>query len=111
MSYLAMIRIGNILILNGDTQAEFNGADGEELCPLTCGLSRRSTVTASSIGEEGFTYCLQRGIYTLSGQTLPPQEFNVAWGSEPEDLYPYLAIVTLMLICGVQTDIFEYLKF
>lgn len=106
-----MIQIGNTLILNGDQQTDFQGLDLSELCPLTCGLSLRATVTASSIDDDGFTYCLQRGILTLDRQELPPQEFNVRWSRKPKDIYPYLALVTLLLLCGVSTEVFACLKF
>ena len=108
---MIMIKLGNTLILNADTTYDPRTLDCTGLYPLTCGLSLRSTVTASSIGDEGFTYCLQRSIYTLDGTELPPQEFNVFWSEKPAELYPYLALVTLLLLCGVSTRVFEDLRF
>ncbi len=106
-----MIRVGNILILNGDSTEQWDGIDLTNLCPLTCGLSLRSTVTASSIQEDGFTYCLQRSIFTLEGAEIPPQEFNIHWKTKPEDIYPYLALTTILLLCGVDHTFFSELLF
>ena len=108
---IPMIKLGNILILNSDQKEDLNNLDFTGLCPLTCGLSLRSTVTASSITDESFTYCLQRSIYTLDGKELSPQEFNVFWSEKPVEIYPYLALVTLLLLCGVPTYTFKDLRF
>ena len=108
---MIMIKLGNTLILNADTITDLKDLDCTGLCPLTCGLSLRSTVTASSINDDSFTYCLQRSIYALNGQELPPQEFNVFWSKKPTEIYPYLALVTLLLLCGVETHIFQKLRF
>lgn len=106
-----MIQIGNTIILNGDSLDKIKDIDFTDFRPLTCGLSLRSTVTASSIGEDGFTYCLQRSIFTTENKELFPQEFNVFWSEKPDDIYPYLAIVTLLLICGVPTELFKFMRF
>ncbi len=106
-----MIRIGDSLILNDDNHDSLQEVDLTDVCPLTCGLSLRATVTASSIQDTGFTYCLQRGMMTLSGLELAPQEFNVSWRKKPEDLYPYLEVVTLLLLCDVSVDVISHLQF
>ncbi len=108
---MGMIQIGNTLILNSDASvpAAIKSYDG--YCTVTCGLSTRSTITASSILDDGFTYCLQRGIFSLGGKEIAPQEFKVKWREKPDDLYPYLAAVTLLLLCGVSVETFAYLKF
>ncbi len=111
MTVIGMIQIGNTLILNSDMAVPSAIKSFEGYCMVTCGLSTRSTITASSIRDDGFTYCLQRGIFSLSGKEITPQEFKVKWREKPEDLYPYLAAVTLLLLCGVSVETFAYLKF
>ena len=32
---------------------------------ITCGLSQKSSITASSIGDDGFVYCIQRSFCLL----------------------------------------------
>ncbi|MBE5040308.1 hypothetical protein [Ructibacterium gallinarum] len=106
-----MIKIGNTLILNGDKETDTTGIQLNGICLLTCGLSLRSTVTASSLSDDGFTYCLQRSIFTLEQNELSPQEFNVHWHKKPDDIYPYLALVTLLLLCGVPISLISCLEF
>lgn len=108
---ILMIKIGNTLILNSDQNADLSNLDFTGLFPLTCGLSLRSTITASSITDESFTYCLQRSIYTLDGTELSPQEFNVFWSQKPIEIFPYLALVTILLLCGVPARVFRDLRF
>lgn len=106
-----MIQLGNTLILNGDENYDLEHLDCTGLCPLTCGLSLCATVTASSINDESFTYCLQRSIYAIDGTEIFPQEFNVFWSKKPAEIYPYLAIVTLLLLCGFPPSRFQDLRF
>ena len=106
-----MIQVGDTVILNGDLDVDIKRLNLLKTRLLTCGLSLRSTVTASSISDEGFTFCLQRGIITLKNELLSPQEFNVYWREKPDEIYPYLEIVTLLLICGVSVEVFSSLRF
>lgn len=99
------------MIIDSDHPDSLSAADLAGVCPLTCGLSLRATVTVSSIGEEGFTYCLQRSIFTLGGEELPPQEFNVRWREKPQELYPSLALVTILLVCGISPEVIASLEF
>ena len=106
-----MIQAGTSCIVNSDKPSSLESLDFTNLCPLTCGLSVRSTVTASSIREDGFTYCLQRSIFDLDGKEISPQEFAVSWRQKPEDIYPYLELVTLLLLCGISGDTVSHFLF
>ena len=106
-----MIKIGNSIIINDDEKDFSDKVDTEGFCVLNCGLSLRSTVTASSIDDDGFIYCLQRGISTIYGNKIPPQEFRVSWNKKPDEIYPSLETVTLLLLCEVSPDLFPDLQF
>lgn len=99
-----MIQIGNSYIINADVKTRNNTLPSGTLYPITCGLSVRSTVTASSISEDGFIYCLQRSIFNINGIEISPQEFKVSWQTKPVDIYPYLEFVTLLLLCNVSSE-------
>ena len=105
-----MIKIGNTLIINGDISYKEN-INLIDMYTITYGLSNRSTVTASSIDQNSFTYCLQRKIYTIYGEEILPQEFNVFFRKEPDDIYPYLEFITLLLLCGNDVNIFKDILF
>lgn len=99
-----MVQVGNSCIINADENVTLNNINLTHLCPITCGLSIRSTVTASSILEDGFIYCLQRSIFNINGEEISPQEFKVSWKTKPDDIYPYLELVTLLLLCNISSE-------
>lgn len=105
-----MIKLDKTLIINGDISCN-EDINFKGMYTITCGLSNRSTVTASSIDKNSFTYCLQRNIFTIDGKEIIPQEFNVYFRNEPEEIYPYLEMVTLLIVCGISIDIFKDIVF
>ena len=106
-----MIIVGNSAIVNADDEHDTRLASGLDLFVLTCGLQLNSTVTASSIEDDGFMFCLQRGIFTINGRQIPPQEFKVGWTKKPDDIFGHLAVVTLMLLCGTEPELFKIIRF
>ncbi len=106
-----MIKIGNNTIINTDDSYEVELAKDLKSIILTCGLQLNSTITASSIDDEGFTFCLQRAIFSLSNRRIPQQEFNVKCHKKPDDIFKYLAIVTILILCDVDPKVFEQIRF
>ncbi|MEG2584538.1 MAG: hypothetical protein RSA27_08530 [Oscillospiraceae bacterium] len=104
-----MIKLGEILILDNDSPNEPQPQIQKSTCIITCGLSYKSTITASSIDDDGFTYCIQRSIFTLNKVKIEPQEFKIYWAKKPKNIYHHLEIVTTLLICD--TPIFAFEKF
>ena len=98
-----MVRIFDNIIMDFERE-EFDIAEFEGLLLITCGLSQKSSVTASSIDDDGFVYCIQRGFCSHSGSLLLPQEFKVRWASKHENIYPYLEFITALLISGKTPD-------
>lgn len=108
---ITMIQIGNNIIVNADDPNDIMNVSGLDPVVLSCGLAGTSTVTASSIQDDGFTFCLQRSIFTVGGNRLSPQEFNVKWFKKPDDIFSSLAAVTTLLLCDVKPEIFELIRF
>lgn len=71
---------------------------------ISCSLGTRATVTASSIGDGGFTYCIQREFSDINKTAHPPQEFCVRGNIGAEDIYLYLSAVTALIVCGISAD-------
>ena len=107
----SMIQIGNNIIVNTDDIDDVNSAKLLNCVVLTCGLKLNSTITASSISEEGFTFCIQRAIFSLSNRRIPQQEFNIKCHTEPNDIFQYLALVTILILCDVDPKVFEFIRF
>ena len=93
-----MIRIFDNVIIDAE---DGSGVGCEGLPLITCGLSQKSSVTASSIGDDGFVYCIQRGFFTCDGDSVLPQEFKVRWTAKRENIYPCLELVTTLLLAGI----------
>ena len=108
---LIMLQVGETIIINTDDDTDIDLVADSGLIVLTCGLKLNSTVTASSISDEGFTYCLQRTIHTLSGKSVTPQEFNIKWINKPDDIFATLAFVTMLILCDTDFRIFDSIKF
>lgn len=106
-----MLQVGENLIINTDDDDDVSLASGSELVVITCGLRLNSTITASSISDDGFTYCLQRTIHTLSGKPVAPQEFNIKWLRKPDDIFIPLAVVTMLILCDIESGIFDKIRF
>lgn len=106
-----MLKIGNNLIINTDSISDKENCPDSDCIILTCGLKLNSTVTASSIDEYGFTFCLQRSVRSVSNNLISPQEFNVRYFKKPDDIFPFLAIVTAMLLCDIDPKVFEKIRF
>lgn len=105
------MKIGQIHIIDAD-QKNIPGSVFDPLQILiTCGLSFNATVTASSIDDEGFVYCLQRSIFTVTHRIIMPQEFRVSWQKKTEDIYPCLETVTLLLVCEIPVETIKMLQF
>ncbi len=106
-----MVKIGNNLIVNTDNKQETQKIINTDCVVLTCGLKLNSTVTASSINEDGLTFCLQRNLKTLTEKTVSPQEFNIKWFKKPDDIFDILSFVTALLLCDVEPKVFETIQF
>lgn len=96
-----MITAFDSLIVDADNLSELEDFDTDKLLLITCGLSQKATVTASSIDDECFSYCIQRAFKTVSGKTLLPQEFKIRCSKKAGNLYPALETVTLLLLFDV----------
>ena len=104
-----MLRVYDNLIIDSDADAANKISDPRELLLITCGLKQNSSVTASSIGDDGFLYCIQRGFRTRGGNALLPQEFKVRWSKKRDNIYPCLEFVTALLLSDMSpSDISEF---
>ncbi len=88
------------VVLDNDDLGILPSLASLELCVVTCGLAQKSTVTASSVKENNFTYCLQRSIYDLEGKEIVPQEFGIYCKKKLHSLSSCLLGVTALLLCG-----------
>lgn len=103
---IALLKYGDSIIINSESPEEIMDIIVNDVNIITCGLSLKSSITASSIDDSGFVYCVQRGFpLCYSSEIILPQEFKVSWNKEAETIYPCLETVTLMLLSGITPDV------
>lgn len=79
---------------------------------IDCGISLKSSVTASSLSDGGINYCIQRGFQTLNKKVIPPQEFRaLEFSAEENDIFALLACITVLLLVDIPIDEIKGYKF
>lgn len=76
---------------------------------ITYGFGSKNTITISSVEDdnEGFVYCIQRYIDIDSFHRIEPQEIPIQLKFEDEEeLYSYMAAITILLIENVGDEKF-----
>ena len=97
---------GKLAMINVDDQHSIKLLEGNRhIVVVTYGLNEKSSVTASSIDTDitsYFTFCLQRGLTTISGIDIEPFEYPIQlnlYGTH--NIYNALAAVTCSLLLDV----------
>jgi len=101
-----------IIIANGDSKYIFNYFNSiKDKMIINYGLSPKTTLTASSIGEidiesnDGkLNICLQRGITTKFGDEIEPMEFPIPIKNALLNKEDILPIIGTALIYGISID-------
>ncbi|MFA7637479.1 MAG: hypothetical protein WCX81_06925 [Monoglobales bacterium] len=99
-SHEEVINPADYIIANSDNTEIIASLKNYEGKIITCGMSTRSTVTYSSISEEGCVICIQRAIPTLSGEKIQPLEYPFEYTGKTFDEVSILMIITAALLCG-----------
>lgn len=96
------IKENGYFIFNSDSIHRIN-FKCDKIYPITYGLNGKTTVTASSIDDIEnlcFSYCLQRTLFTIKNSVVQPFEKPMKVKGTSEDIYPYLAAYTCLLLIG-----------
>jgi len=100
---------GKIAVINLDDQYGLKLLDNnQKIVVITYGLNPRSTITASSLDVDfnvAFTYCLQRGLTTLSGLEIEPFEYPISTNLlGKHNMYNSLAAITCCLLLDIHIE-------
>jgi UDP-N-acetylmuramoyl-L-alanyl-D-glutamate--2,6-diaminopimelate ligase len=99
---LSCVKEGGYIIFNSDSIQKINFTC-DKIYPITYGLNGKNTVTASSIDDIdglGFSYCIQRALFTISQTIVQPCEIPIKAEGKYDDVGYYLAAYTCMIILG-----------
>ncbi|QUH24464.1 Mur ligase family protein [Serpentinicella alkaliphila] len=100
---------GKIALINLDDEHGLKLLDSnDKIVVITYGLNSKSTITASSFDVDynvAFTYCLQRGLTTLSGLEIEPFEYPIATNLlGKHNMYNLLAAITCCLLLDIPIE-------
>ena len=90
-----IIKSARYLIINIDS-VDIAKIKNVDLTIITYGFSSKSTITASSVEDDGLLICLQRSIEGIYGQIVEPQELCIK--DEIQNPYLKMAIGAMKLL-------------
>ena len=91
----------DITLLNSDSRGA--GAGASRINPgqiVTYGFNGKSCITASSVGENSVLICIQRILFTLSGEPIMPQELKAEHDEGWGDIRHHLGAYACGAVCG-----------
>lgn len=93
------------LIINADIDINKTLIEELQFDILTFGLNQKSTITASSIGDNNMIICLQRNIKNAYQELIEPNEFNIKFNENIDNnAYNCLAYFSILLLYNVIQD-------
>lgn len=101
----------SMLLISDDEKNIGKYLKNQSLCVISCGLSGKASVSLSSMDGGKTVVCILRSIFTLKGKEIIPQEFTVKADVDSLTMFPLLASVTALLLCGVPKKTIETLQF
>ena len=93
------------LIINTDIDINKTLIEELQFDILTFGLNQKSTITASSIGDNNMIICLQRNIKNAYQELIEPNEFNIKFNENIDNnAYNCLAYFSILLLYNATQD-------
>lgn len=93
------------LIINADIDINKTLIEELQFDILTFGLNQKSTITASSIGDNNMIVCLQRNIKNVYQELIEPNEFNIKFDENIDNnVYNCLAYFSILLLYNTIQD-------
>lgn len=93
------------LIINADIDINKTLIEELQFDILTFGLNQKSTITASSIGDNNMIICLQRNIKNVYQELIEPNEFNIKYNENIDNnVYNCLVYFSILLLYNAIQD-------
>lgn len=90
------------LVVNADEEINLNLLQETNGKVITYGFNSKSTVTASSVKEDGILLCVQRNIENLEGENIELQEFNINKTISKIPTNIVMGLATVLLLYGIE---------
>lgn len=100
-----IIKKAKYLVINFDEEINLDLLENMDLNVITFGFNSKSTITASSVRDEGILLCVQRNMLLTNGNKVEPQEISIRKVEQKLPTNIMMGIATLLLLYG--TNEFE----
>lgn len=100
-----IIKKAKYLVINFDEEINLDLLENMDLNVITFGFNSKSTITASSVRDDGILLCLQRNILLANENKIEPQEISIRKVEQKLPTNIMMGIATLLLLYG--TNEFE----
>lgn len=100
-----IIKKAKYLVINFDEEINLDLLENIDLNVITFGFNSKSTITASSVRDDGILLCLQRNILLANENKIEPQEISIRKVEQKLPTNIMMGIATLLLLYG--TNEFE----
>lgn len=97
-----MIEKANYFVMNADEPIDTNLIQNVKGNAITYGFNTKSTITASSVKEDGILICIQRRIQNHFTEELEPQEILIPLSSYQINATIMMGIASILLIYGIK---------
>ena len=97
-----IINSAKYLVVNADEEINLNLLQETSGKVITYGFNSKSTVTASSVKEDGVLLCVQRNIENLEGNNIELQEFNINKLNAKTPTNIVMGLATILLMYGIE---------
>lgn len=88
------------LIINADEDIDLSMLENVSISVITYGFNSKSTITASSVKDDGILLCVQRSIENIFGREIEPQEIIIEKENTKIGTSVIMAISTILLLYG-----------
>lgn len=95
-----IIKKASYLVINSDEEINLNLLENMDLNVITFGFNSKSTITTSSVRDEGILLCVQRNMKLISGNKIEPQEISVRKVEQKLPTNIMMGIATMLLLYG-----------
>ncbi len=101
---IKLLEEAQYVIINADLERILDLMKNIETTVISYGFNSKSTITASSVGEERILICVQREFENIFKQKVEPQEISVK--NELKNEYISMGIASICLLYGIKCNIF-----
>lgn len=95
-----IIEKANYLIINADEEINLDLLQNMKVNVITYGFNSKSTITASSVGDENIFLCIQRNMQDLNKNEIEPQEISIQKTTQKIDTNVIMGVATILLLHG-----------